>query len=68
MNIIKSIYRFYADGFKNMTTGKVLWKIVIIKIIAFLTAIYFVSYFLYDIPKETKTKKANSVYHNLVKE
>ena len=27
------IYRFYADGFKRMTVGKTLWKIIIIKLI-----------------------------------
>lgn len=26
------IYRFYRDGFRNMTTGKTLWKIIIVKL------------------------------------
>ncbi len=26
------IIRFYVDGFKSMTTGKTLWKIIIIKL------------------------------------
>ncbi|PIE65146.1 MAG: DUF4492 domain-containing protein [Desulfobacterales bacterium] len=27
------IYRFYRDGFRSMTIGKTLWKIIIIKLI-----------------------------------
>jgi len=26
------IYRFYRDGFKKMTVGKTLWKIIFIKL------------------------------------
>lgn len=27
------IYRFYRDGFKSMTLGKTLWKIIAIKLL-----------------------------------
>lgn len=27
------IYRFYLDGFRRMTVGKTLWKVIIIKLI-----------------------------------
>lgn len=27
------IYRFYLDGFRRMTLGKTLWKIIIIKLV-----------------------------------
>lgn len=27
------IYRFYVDGFRQMTLGKTLWKIIIIKLV-----------------------------------
>ena len=27
------IYRFYLDGFRQMTLGKTLWKIIIIKLV-----------------------------------
>ena len=27
------IYRFYRDGFKSMTLGRTLWKIIIVKLI-----------------------------------
>ena len=26
------IYRFYRDGFKSMTVGKTLWKIILVKL------------------------------------
>ncbi|PHR25910.1 MAG: DUF4492 domain-containing protein [Desulfotalea sp.] len=26
------VYRFYADGFRRMTVGKTLWKIILIKL------------------------------------
>lgn len=28
-----NIYRFYKDGFRKMTVGKTLWKIIFIKLI-----------------------------------
>ena len=31
--IILSIYNFYADGFKNMTWGKSLWILIILKVV-----------------------------------
>ncbi len=32
-NIVVSIYKFYLDGFRNMTWGRQLWWIILIKII-----------------------------------
>jgi hypothetical protein len=32
MNYFKSIFLFYYDGFKNMTIGKNLWIIILIKL------------------------------------
>jgi hypothetical protein len=29
---IAGIYRFYHDGFRSMTVGKTLWKIILIKL------------------------------------
>lgn len=39
-----SIYRFYVEGFKNMTWGKQLWLLIIIKLIvlfAFMRIVFF---------------------------
>lgn len=30
---LMAIYRFYADGFKNMTWGRQLWWLILLKII-----------------------------------
>lgn len=32
-NIVVSIYKFYLDSFRNMTWGRQLWWIILIKII-----------------------------------
>jgi hypothetical protein len=32
MNYLKQIFLFYYDGFKNMTVGKNLWVIILIKL------------------------------------
>jgi hypothetical protein len=32
MKTIKNIFNFYLDGFRNMTVGKSLWVIIIIKL------------------------------------
>ena len=32
-NIIYKVWQFYADGFRNMTVGKTLWTLIIIKLI-----------------------------------
>lgn len=33
MNIFSRIFRFYYEGFKGMTVGKILWLIIIVKLI-----------------------------------
>lgn len=33
LEIIKKVYCFYRDGFSQMTLGKTLWKIIIIKLV-----------------------------------
>jgi hypothetical protein len=35
MVIIKRIFNFYYQGFKNMTLGKSLWMIILIKLFIF---------------------------------
>lgn len=68
MLIIKNIYNFYINGFKNMTIGKILWKIILIKL--FIIFI-FLNYFIHDksLNSEYKTynEKIDFVYKNLIK-
>ncbi|ADG92335.1 conserved hypothetical protein [Arcobacter nitrofigilis DSM 7299] len=63
------IFNFYIDGFKNLTVGKTLWKIIIIKIILIVTLLNF---YIYDksINSEYKTtkEKINFVYKNITKD
>lgn len=69
MLIIKNIYYFYLNGFKNMSVGKTLWKIILIKLLVILI---FLNYFIHDksINTEYKTydEKVDFVYKNLIKE
>lgn len=32
-NILIGIFKFYLEGFRNMTVGRTLWKIIVIKLI-----------------------------------
>lgn len=32
-NLFVRVYRFYAEGFRSMTTGRYLWAMIIIKLI-----------------------------------
>ena len=68
MLIIKNIYNFYINGFKSMTIGKILWKIILVKLsIIFI----FLNYFIHDksLNSEYKTynEKIDFVYKNLIK-
>ena len=42
-NILYKVYRLYADGFRSMTVGKVLWTVIIIKlfVIFFVLKLFF---------------------------
>ena len=35
MSILKRVFKFYYEGFKNMTLGKTLWIHIIIKLFIF---------------------------------
>ena len=66
---IKHIYFFYLNGFKNMTVGKTLWKLILIKL---LVIFIFLNYFVHDKSLKTEYKtydeKVDFVYKNLTKE
>lgn len=68
MNIIKSTYSMYMDGFKNMTVGKTLWKIVFIKLFVILVVL---KLFIHDKTFKTEYKtfeeKASFVSDNLAR-
>ena len=69
MRVLQTVYGFYLEGFKKMVIGRVLWKIVALKIALIVLVL---NYFVYDksIKTEYKTEQQRSdfVYRNLVKE
>lgn len=42
-NVFYRVFRFYADGFRSMTLGKVLWTVILIKlfVIFFVLKLFF---------------------------
>lgn len=67
MNIIAGILRFYVDGFRNMTVGKKLWTIIIIKlaIIFGLLKIFFFPDYLSQ-KADNDDEKADAVRSELI--
>lgn len=68
MNIIKRISSFYVEGFRNMTWGKSLWVLILLKLflIFFIMKLFF---FSDGIKHKYKTKEETSMYvlENLTK-
>lgn len=52
---IKEAYRLYADGFKSMTLGRTLWKVVLIKLFVLFVIIWPL---LHTGPKTNAAKEA----------
>ncbi len=65
----RSIVTFYLDGFKNMTIGKTLWKIIIIKLIVMfgvLKLFFFPNYLNNHF--ETDIERADHVLEQMVRQ
>ncbi|EHZ5075138.1 DUF4492 domain-containing protein, partial [Campylobacter coli] len=60
---------FYKEGFKNLTLGKTLWKIIFIKLFIMLVVL---KLFIFDVNFNSIFKndneKSNFVIENLIKE
>jgi Domain of unknown function (DUF4492) len=67
-NILIRIFFFYYDGFKNMTVGKKLWTIIIIKlfIMFVILKLFFFKNFLNE-KFETDKEKGDYVIEQLTK-
>ncbi|MDE6276491.1 MAG: DUF4492 domain-containing protein [Muribaculaceae bacterium] len=65
-NFLKKTYEMYADGFRNMTVGRSLWAIIIIKFIV-LFAILKVLFFpdILSTRYSSDAERAEAVRHNL---
>ena len=67
MNFFKKIWHFYYTGFKEMTVGKTLWVIILIKlfIMFFILKLFFFKNDLRDF--NTEQEKGNKVIENILK-
>ena len=61
------IWRFYMEGFRNMTLGKTLWAIILIKlfIMFFILRLFFFPKILQQ-KYDTDEERANQVIENLI--
>ncbi|EAJ9782243.1 DUF4492 domain-containing protein, partial [Campylobacter coli] len=63
------IFNFYKEGFKNLTLGKTLWKIIFIKLFIMLIVL---KLFVFDVNFNSIFKndneKSNFVIENLIKD
>ena len=61
------IWRFYMEGFRNMTFGKTLWAIILIKlfIMFFILRLFFFPNILQQ-KYDTDEERANQVIENLI--
>lgn len=64
-NIFVSVWNFYADGFRNMTWGRPLWGLVILKIII-LFAVLRVFFFQPVLSGKTDREKSDFVGDRLI--
>lgn len=66
IRFFKNLFTFYKEGFKNMTIGKTLWAIILIKL--FIMFAILKVFFFPDMLKSYKTQndKANHVQMELI--
>lgn len=66
-NLFQRIWLFYADGFKNMTIGKTLWAIILIKLFimfAILKLFFFPDFLSFQ--SDTEEGKASYVRNEFI--
>lgn len=59
-NVLLRVVRFYVDGFKSMTTGRILWLIILIKL--FIIFVVLKIFFFPDFLSSKKTVQEKSDY------
>jgi len=67
-NILKNIFTFYYSGFKNMTWGKTLWVVILVKIFVMfgILKLFFFKDFL-NSKFNNETEKSNYVIEEFTK-
>lgn len=66
-NVFVSIYRFYADGFSNMTWGRQLWWLILLKVII-LFAVLRLFFFEPVLSGKSENEKIEHVGNELTKQ
>jgi len=68
IKIVDNIYTFYRDGFRGMTLGKKLWKIILIKLFVMfvILKLFFFPNFL-NTNFQTDGEKSNYVLEQITK-
>ena len=67
INTFRSIWKFYADGFRNMTWGRPLWGLIFLKIVI----LYFILRLFFFQPAlsgKTEEQKIDHVGNQLTQE
>ena len=67
INTLRSIWKFYADGFRNMTWGRPLWGLIFLKIVI----LYFILRLFFFQPAlsgKTEEQKIDHVGNQLTQE
>lgn len=59
-NFLLRVFRFYIDGFRSMTTGRILWLIILVKL--FIIFVVLKIFFFPDFLSGKKTVQAKSDY------
>jgi uncharacterized membrane protein len=67
INTFRSIWKFYADGFRNMTCGRPLWGLIFLKIVIlfFILRLFF---FQPALSGKTEEQKIDHVGNQLTQE
>ena len=67
INTFRSIWKFYADGFRNMTWGRPLWGLIFLKIVIlfFILKLFF---FQPALSGKTEEQKIDHVGNQLTQE
>ena len=65
MASVRSVVNFYVEGFRSMTLGKTLWKIILLKLLVFLTVLnlFFPDYLNTNF--ETDQQRADHVLNHI---
>lgn len=64
MNVFRRVVRFYVEGFREMTVGRTLWAIILVKLFIML-AVLKVFFFPDLLAGKSSEEKADFVLENL---